>query len=92
MHMHVHMHTHTYTHTLSLQPASPKGSSGYLLGYRDEWREVFMVSAEIYIFGIIVYLLLGSGEKQYWADGIKSQRTFVDVEPQSIPSGNKKPL
>ncbi len=84
-------HTHTHTHSLPLQPAAPKGSSGYLLGYRDEWREVFMVSAEIYIFGIIVYLLLGSGEKQYWADGVKPKRTLEDaVEPQAIV--NKKPL
>ncbi len=52
---------------------APKGSSGYLATYRDEWREVFMISAEIYIFGIIMYVLLGSGEKQYWADGVKKK-------------------
>ena len=28
-----------------------------------------MISAELYAFGAIIYLLLGSGEKQYWADG-----------------------
>ena len=38
--------------------------------FRDEWREVFFISAEIYVFGIITYVLLGSGKKQYWADGI----------------------
>ena len=65
------------------QPLAPKGSSGYLDAYRDEWREVFMISAEIYIFGIIIYLLLGSGEKQYWADGVK---------PKGLPDTDSKPI
>ena len=44
-------------------------SERYLNGYREEWREVFIISAEIYIFGAIVYLILASGEKQPWANG-----------------------
>ena len=37
------------------------------------------MSAEIYVFGIIMYLLLGSGKKQYWADGVgaKEKQTRV---------------
>ena len=32
---------------------------------------VFIIAAEIYAFGAAVYLLLGSGRKQPWADGCK---------------------
>ena len=37
--------------------------------YRQEWTTVFIIAAEVYVFGAIVYLLLGSGKKQSWADG-----------------------
>jgi len=30
---------------------------------------VFIIAAEIYVFGAFVFLVLGSGEKQPWADG-----------------------
>jgi len=30
---------------------------------------VFIIAAEIYIFGALVYIILGSGKKQPWADG-----------------------
>ncbi|XP_067934784.1 sialin-like [Watersipora subatra] len=33
----------------------------------EQWRSVFIISAEIYVFGIIIYSLLGSGEVQKWA-------------------------
>ena len=52
-----------------MQPNAPKGSRAYLDGYRDEWREVFIITAEIYVFGALVFLILASGEKQPWADG-----------------------
>ena len=29
---------------------------------------MFIISAEIYIFGAVVFLILASGEKQPWAD------------------------
>jgi len=48
----------------NLQPNAPEGSEAYLNGYRDEWREVFIIAAEIYIFGAIVYIILASGKKQ----------------------------
>ena len=56
-------------HFLNLQPNAPLNSEPYLNGYRDEWREVFIISAEMYIFGAIVYLILASGQKQPWANG-----------------------
>lgn len=40
-----------------------------------------MLSAEIYVFGIIVYLLLGSGRKQYWADGVVAAKKSNLEEP-----------
>ena len=38
--------------------------------YREEWREVFIIAAEIYFFGAAVYLILADGKKQWWADGV----------------------
>ena len=55
--------------SLYIKPNAPKGSIAYLDGYRDEWREVFIIAAEIYVFGALVFLILASGEKQPWADG-----------------------
>ena len=36
---------------------------------QEEWRLVFLISAGVYLFGMIFYVLFGSGEKQAWADG-----------------------
>ena len=58
------MYTHTHT-----QPSAAKGTDAYLETYRDEWKEVFIISAEIYAFGLVMYLILASGEEQYWANG-----------------------
>ena len=41
--------------------------------YKDEWREVFLITAEVYVFGAIMYLILASGEKQWWADGVEGK-------------------
>ena len=30
---------------------------------------MFIISAEIYAFGILAYLILASGKEQYWASG-----------------------
>lgn len=30
---------------------------------------MFIISAEIYAFGLLMYLILASGEEQYWANG-----------------------
>ena len=38
--------------------------------YQEEWREVFIVAAEVYLFGACIYLILGDGKKQWWADGV----------------------
>jgi ACS family sodium-dependent inorganic phosphate cotransporter-like MFS transporter 5 len=36
---------------------------------RKQWTNVFFLSAEIYVFGALIFLILASGEKQWWADG-----------------------
>ena len=36
---------------------------------RAQWHDVFFLSAEIYAFGAVMFLILGSGEQQWWADG-----------------------
>ena len=38
--------------------------------YKSEWREVFILAAEIYVFGALVYVILGRGDKQWWAEGV----------------------
>ncbi len=37
--------------------------------YIEEWREVFIIAAEVYLFGAAIYAILGDGKKQWWADG-----------------------
>ncbi|XP_065843595.1 sialin-like [Oscarella lobularis] len=50
----------------AMTPA-PSGSHQLQL----EWRNVFYLAAEIYVFGAIVFLILASGNLQWWAGGIK---------------------
>ena len=42
---------------------------------------VFIIAAEIYAFGAAVYLLLGSGKKQSWADGCTNDSSSVSDLP-----------
>ena len=49
-------------------------SQAYVDTFKEEWREVFLISAEIYIFGALVFLILASGQKQWWADGVMTTR------------------
>ena len=53
--------------------------------YREEWTMIFIIAAEIYAFGAIVYLLLGSGKKQPWGDG-RNQNGPSSACNLSIPS------
>ena len=49
------------------QPGAPKCSSEYISTLRDEWREVFIIAAEIYVTGALIFIILGSGKTQPWA-------------------------
>ena len=44
---------------------------------------MFIIAAEIYIFGALAYLLLGSGKKQWWADGVKHEANKKTIEISS---------
>lgn len=44
---------------------------------------VFIIAAEIYVFGAVVYLLLGSGKKQPWADGYNHDSSLPSNPPTS---------
>lgn len=49
----------------------------------DNWRIVFLICAVVYIFGMLVFLVIGSGEVQPWA----TPKTVVT--PEQVPlSGN----
>jgi uncharacterized membrane protein len=52
--------------------------------YREEWREVFIISAEIYAFGLVMYLILASGKEQYWANGWPPRTHKSDTFNKSI--------
>lgn len=69
-----------------LQPSAPKGSEEYIATYQDEWREVFIISAEIYIFGMLIYLILADGNVQSWAKGTKSQSVALSPD-ECLESG-----
>ena len=36
-----------------------------------EWRNVFILSAEIYAFGGLFFLILSSGKQQWWGAGLR---------------------
>ena len=82
-HKHTCTHTTLYTHDV-VQPSAAKDTAAYLDTYRDEWREVFVISAELYAFGAVTYLLLGTGKKQYWADGCPPKITKKSVESTTV--------
>ena len=65
---------------LFLQPSSPKGSQEYEDTYKEEWREVFTIAAEVYVFGALIYLILASGEKQPWAEGKRKRKKTKTLE------------
>ena len=71
-----------------MQPNAPKNSKAYLNGFTDEWREVLIIGAEVYIFGALVYLILASGKKQPWAGGlekgVKEQENSGFKKPRSL--------
>jgi len=51
---------------------------------------VFIIAAEIYVFGAIAYLILGSGEKQWWADGVEhgDKKAIQTSSPHLSPLPN----
>ena len=50
----------------------------YFQSTSSTWREVFYISAEIYIFGVILFSVLGSGEVQSWAKDSQLYETLPE--------------
>ena len=48
--------------------------------YQEEWREVFTIAAEVYLFGALIYLILADSKKQWWADGTDTSRHNIEVK------------
>ncbi|XP_062523356.1 sialin-like isoform X2 [Corticium candelabrum] len=46
---------------------------------KAQWQRVFFVSAEIYAFGAIIFLILGSAKQQWWADGPPKSANYADT-------------
>nr|XP_039254795.1 sialin-like [Styela clava] len=46
----------------------------------SQWQKVFWVSAAVYLFGAIVYLIVGSGVEQPWAAGKILKNKSVKLE------------
>ena len=38
---------------------------------------MFLLCVEIYMFGALIYLILGSGKKQPWADEMVVRKGFI---------------
>ena len=84
-------HTHTQ-HTCTQTHLQPLTEVSVL---RDQWRVVFIIAAEMYLAGAIVYSVLASGEVQPWAieDGKNSSRrtkansVMLGCETASLPRG-----
>ena len=48
---------------------------------QEEWRRVFYGAAAVYLFGMLVFIGFGSGEKQSWSDGdTKASETHQPIE------------
>lgn len=52
----------------------------YFQSTSKTWRTVFYISAAIYVFGVISYTLLGSGEVQSWAKGTNNYEQLPQDE------------
>ena len=48
--------------------------------YQEEWREVFTIAAEVYLFGACIYFILADGKKQWWADGVDNHKKSLEVK------------
>ena len=49
---------------------------------------MFIVAAEIYFFGAIAYVIMASGEKQWWADGVANDCTSCNRKHRSTSSSS----
>ncbi|XP_065191709.1 sialin-like [Sycon ciliatum] len=55
-----------------------------------QWRNVFVVSAEIYLFGAFFYLVFASGAPQWWAEGVAAAPSDTVIQGRKKQSHKKK--
>ena len=72
---------------LPTQPSSPRCSPEYIATLQEEWRQVFIVAAEVYIAGAILYIILGSGKVQPWA--VDKQHDVITTSSINTGSGDE---
>ncbi|XP_065056209.1 sialin-like isoform X2 [Rhopilema esculentum] len=51
---------------------------------REEWQIIFIMSAAVYGFGTLVFLIFASGKKQLWADPYGHQSTSEDNDDKDM--------
>ena len=47
---------------------------------RSEWQNVFFLAAAVYAVGAVIFLIFGSGNRQYWADDTSSVQLIATVD------------
>ena len=57
-----------------MQPMFSKNNIAYWEIFRKEWLNVFIICAEVYVFGAIIFTVLGSGNEQSWAKTDKEEK------------------
>ena len=44
---------------------------------------MFIIAAEVYIFGALIYIILGQGERQSWAGGeVTREKMKIEIKEQ----------
>lgn len=81
------------------QPSDPKCSDDYILTLRDEWRQVFIIAAEVYITGALLYVILSAGKTQSWAAkgskdsaSLSTPKSSINEEEEVDGEEEKQPL
>jgi len=50
---------------------------------REQWQKVFYVTAGIYVFGAVFFVIFGSGDVQPWNSADDENLVEVDVERET---------
>jgi len=58
------------------------GALTYEQSTRLQWRNVFFLMAAVYVVGMVVFVIFGSGERQSWADDTSHDELHDDLDRQ----------
>ena len=73
-----------------MQPPFPKNSNAYYTAFRESWLNVFIITAELFVFGAIIFVLLASGKEQGWATTDKNAKKQAKINEGSNHSVSGK--